>query len=123
MPARAGDAGQDVGGDHEPGVGGCNHLVQLHDSSGGGDTTRPVSEDGLPPYNAGQGRGEVFADEDPVVCRYCLEEEPRDELIRPCQCTNPVHAGCLRKWLTGAHCACEFDVTLVCSRRYLGARE
>jgi hypothetical protein len=118
--------GQGGGGDHESGVGGCNHLVQLHDgaaeSSGGGDTTGPVSEDGLPPHIAGQGRGEVFA-EDLVVCRYCLEEEPRDELFRPCQCTNPVHAGCLRRWLTGAHCACEFDVTLVCSRRCVGARE
>ena len=36
-----------------------------------------------------------------VVCRYCLEEEPREELFRPCRCTNPVHTSCLRTWLTG----------------------
>ena len=36
-----------------------------------------------------------------VVCKYCLEQEPCTELFHPCQCTNPVHTSCLRRWLTG----------------------
>ncbi|KAJ1496472.1 hypothetical protein T484DRAFT_2084047 [Baffinella frigidus] len=33
------------------------------------------------------------------VCRYCLECEPWEELIRPCLCTAPVHKSCLSRWI------------------------
>ena len=42
--------------------------------------------------------------EDEVVCRYCLEAEPKEALFWPCRCTNPVHTSCLHTWLTGAVC-------------------
>jgi hypothetical protein len=42
--------------------------------------------------------------EDEVVCRYCLEAEPKEALFWPCRCTNPVHTSCLQTWLRGAVC-------------------
>lgn len=33
------------------------------------------------------------------MCRYCLDTEPENELLRPCKCTAPVHASCLCRWL------------------------
>ena len=96
-------------GDEETGQVGCTHLVQDHngaaETSRGGETTDMGlisdvnSANGL--QSNGQSRGKESPQEDPVVCRYCLEEEPRNELFRPCRCTNPVHASCLRLWLTG----------------------
>lgn len=38
------------------------------------------------------------------VCRYCLENEPKGDLIVPCSCNGSVkfvHKGCLLKWLRG----------------------
>ena len=39
----------------------------------------------------------------PLVCRFCLEEEPRGDLIAPCACRGSVeyvHVGCLRDWIS-----------------------
>ena len=44
---------------------------------------------------------EAHPQDEEVVCRYCLEASPRGELFHPCQCTTPVHTGCMRRWLTG----------------------
>jgi len=62
------------------------------------------SDPGLMPERSeserGLGSGKTAAEEQVEVCRYCLEEAPKNELFRPCQCTNPVHTSCLRRWLT-----------------------
>ena len=34
-----------------------------------------------------------------IQCKYCWESGPSTSLIRPCQCCQPVHISCLRRWV------------------------
>jgi hypothetical protein len=74
------------------------------ENGGDGDTTDtgPTSSQ---EQDAGEGGPASGCEEESrmedVMCRYCLEGAPIDELFYPCQCTTPVHTGCLRRWLTG----------------------
>jgi hypothetical protein len=60
-----------------------------------------------------------------AVCRVCLSgrEETAEELIRPCDCNDPIHPSCLDKWRsTGinptamTHCSvCKTPLATACS--------
>ena len=32
------------------------------------------------------------------ICKYCLLYDNPEDLIKPCECSNPVHKECLKRW-------------------------
>jgi hypothetical protein len=41
------------------------------------------------------------------TCKYCLESLPYHTLVNPCDCTQPVHIHCFKKWFKPTIVKCE----------------
>ena len=41
------------------------------------------------------------------VCKYCMSSVPKETLVRPCKCDNPVHISCFKKWYGYGKDKCE----------------
>lgn len=44
---------------------------------------------------------------DEIICKYCLCSLPVSQLVRPCQCKNPVHTFCFLAWYNKDKHVCE----------------
>jgi RING-variant domain len=56
-----------------------------------------------------------------ALCRYCLEEDHRKNLIMPCNCSGTqafVHRACLDRWRSNDRDQPKFNKCLVCNTEY-----